>query len=157
AEPMNHDVSWFFFVARGQLDGGQLYRDFIEPNAPLASLSMIPAVVMGQLLNLGAHESIVINVLLLTWLSYLLCLPSLRRFRLQLVDMASLPIAMLLGFFILPGHNFGQREHLIAVLILPYLLSAALRSSDVRLPLGWAVAAGVLGAFAIGLKPLYLL
>lgn len=33
--PLNHDVAWFFYVARGTVfHGGVLYSDYIEPSFP---------------------------------------------------------------------------------------------------------------------------
>jgi hypothetical protein len=31
-----YDAAWFLYVAQGLLDGGELYRDFVEVNPPLA-------------------------------------------------------------------------------------------------------------------------
>src|SRR5271156_2544591 len=70
--PINQDAAWFFYVARGVMNGGGLYRDYIEPNAPLASLSLVPAVWLGRVLGLG--PGMAVEVLVLAYASLALAL-----------------------------------------------------------------------------------
>jgi hypothetical protein len=67
---------------------------------------------------------------------------------------------MLLLVFVLfglAGHDFGEREHLLLALIVPYLLVASARAAGRAIPTGAAVLAGVLAAGAFGLKPHFVL
>ena len=45
---LNHDTAWFLYVAQGMLDGGELYRDFVEVNPPLAIWLTVPIVMLSR-------------------------------------------------------------------------------------------------------------
>ncbi|MBI2256309.1 MAG: hypothetical protein HYU58_16930 [Proteobacteria bacterium] len=126
---LNHDVSYILWGAREMLHGAQFGRDIIDPNPPLAwYLSAIPV-----------------------WLAARLAIPLDLVFRLCVIFLGLLAIACvkwrwwrhpadssagevrLLAvvaasfFFLIVGHDFGQREHVASMLILPYLTAAASR------------------------------
>ena len=53
-------------------------------------------------------------------------------------------------------YDFGQREHIMAVLLLPYLFSVARRVDGRRLGNFEGVVLGIVGAVGFSLKPQYL-
>lgn len=56
-----------------------------------------------------------------------------------------------------PGEQFGQREHFMLVLALPYLLLLVLRARGCRVPLAAALAIGMAGGLGFAIKPHFLL
>ena len=59
--------------------------------------------------------------------------------------------------FDLPGQDFGEREHLLLLLALPYLLLAAARAVGREIPASHAVAIGLLAAAGLLIKPHFVL
>ena len=61
------------------------------------------------------------------------------------------------GLFAAPLRDFGQREHLLLILVVPYLLLAGHRADGGEVSRGFAIAVGLLAAFGFALKPQSLL
>ncbi|MBA5640377.1 hypothetical protein H3H37_25285, partial [Duganella sp. LX20W] len=57
----------------------------------------------------------------------------------------------------LPGYDFGQREHLALLLVLPYLAEAARRADGAAAPRGARLAVAAWATVGIALKPHFLL
>jgi hypothetical protein len=154
---INHDVSWFFYVARGVLRGGTLYRDFVEPNAPLASLSLVPAVWLTQTLGIVPGLAVELVVLAVASVSMALCVAVLCRLRLDRARLLFAVLAVTFAFAFLPGANFGQREHILAMLLTPYALAAAANLAGARMTVRLDIALGAAASIAVILKPPFIL
>lgn len=149
----NHDVSWFVMVAGLFLDGAEPYVDFIEPNAPLAWLGMVPAAWMARVFGLDPGLATILWVLVVLAWGFGLTVVLSRRLGLAPARLLVFQALVLLLILVLPGRPFGQREHLFAALAIPYVLAAALRGSDGAVR-GWlAVAVGLSAAVGAGMKP----
>jgi hypothetical protein len=127
APPLNHDVAAVLQWSQRWLAGEQLYVDLIDVNPPLIFiLNLLPAWLMS--LGLGAATAIHFCVALLGGLSW-------RLFALARERPAEGPVlrALLDGLpallLVLPGYDFGQREHLMMLAALPYLMGAVKRAS----------------------------
>ena len=156
---LNHDTAWYLHAGAQYLDGGTLYRDiFVEVNPPLAFFLTLPPVVVARLTGLFAIDLFVIYFYLLIGLSLA------ASWRLLQADPA-LPELTRRGLMILaaviatvgPADQFGQREHFLMVLTLPYLLLAALSVRGVRLPWLAALGIGLAAGLGFALKPHFLL
>ena len=44
---LNHDTAWYLYVAQGLRGGGELYRDYVEVNPPLAMWLTVPVVMLS--------------------------------------------------------------------------------------------------------------
>jgi hypothetical protein len=147
--PVNHDVAALMDVVHRWLSGERLYVDIIDVNLPLVFVIYAVPELLARVFAFAGQSAI-------TWLSisfyaaiggsFLACralvhkVPSLAR---PLTE-TLLPPTLLFLFVVLPGDNFGQREHLMMVLTAPYLLHAAGRAEGRvaaidRLPT-WAIA-----------------
>ncbi len=155
--PINVDASWFFYVARGVLQGGTLYRDYIEPNAPLASLSLLPAVLLARALAITPDMAVEVVVLAYAAVSLALCVMVLQRMRLGRKTMLQTIVILGFAFVFLPKAFFGQREHILAMLLTPYVLGSAAVCAGCRLPRGLGCGIGMVAAVAVGLKPPFVL
>lgn len=157
ARPINHDTGWFMYAARGMLAGGTLYRDFIDVNAPMAYCSMLPAAWLSTLPFFSNEAALTLSILIYILVAYILCVAVMRRMNLPARMQTLLPIALLIMMCFMPHYAFGQREHIFAVLLMPYALAAAVRSENKALPRGLAIACGIAAGLGASVKPPFLI
>ncbi len=157
AHQINHDTAWFYYVARGVLNGGMLYRDYFEANAPMASLSLVPAVLLAKLMPVGPDMAV--EIIILAFASLALALSAALLARQQVVGWRLIAVLVTLtaAFVFLPKAMFGQREHILAMFLTPYVLGCAAALSGTRLPAWLGGAIGVAASFAVALKPPFIL
>jgi hypothetical protein len=159
---INHDTAWYLHTAGKFLDGGRLYQDvFVEVNPPLGFFLTVPPVVLARLSGFFAVDLFVIYLYALTGLSLAATWRLLRSTALvsPVLGRGVIFLAALI-LTVCPADQFGQREHFLMVLALPYLTLVALRCAGVQIsgPLaGIAGAAGIAAALGFALKPHYLL
>ena len=151
---LNHDTAWYLYVAQGLRGGGELYRDYVEVNPPLAMWLTVPVVMLSGAAGLspavtlkGVFFAITAASLLLTW-RYLNMFGGLPKWTARII---LLLLAAALLF--IPGFSFGQREHLLALLFMPWFMLRVARSHGAQVSIAEAAFIGVLGAVAICLKP----
>lgn len=151
----NHDVAWVLWGTREMLGGASWGVDIIEPNPPLAWYLSMPSTALASWLDVpldwtfrvvvalaGAASAIVFTALS--------CGDS--RFRCALLCTVSGACLLLL-----PGREFGQREHLAAIAVLPYLALAGRRASGASVPSTRTVfAIGLAMGLGVALKPYFL-
>jgi hypothetical protein len=164
APPVNHDAAAVLGFARRWLEGERLYLDLIDVNPPLifllnlapaalAAWTPVPPVLALQLCVLA----VCLLALGLAW--RVLALPDgggepgARGPVERAALLAGLPLLTLAA-----GYDFAQREHLMVVAALPWLLLAARRAEGVAPPAGrgLAVAVALLAATGFALKPHFL-
>ena len=155
--PLKDDVAWLLYVARKWLGGQRLYEDLVEVNPPLIVwIYAIPAALAewtGAAPRLIAAPFFALLVLAsAAWTATLLHARA-AIFNHRLPVFALLATAMLL----LPGIEFGQREHLLLVACLPYLVLLARALDGEKEPPMTAIAAGILCGLGCALKPSFAL
>jgi hypothetical protein len=161
--PLHHDCALYLFYTGRYLDGARLYTDIAEINPPLAFWLTVPPVWAARQLAAAPGPDLlaavfVAYVVALAGLSLLLAqhlargLPGLPPRRRQALLLAAFAV-------LVPGAVavFGEREHLLVILTLPYLFLAARRTAGGRI--GWPLAAavGLLAAAGFLLKPYFLI
>jgi hypothetical protein len=152
------DTGFLLDEAARVIDGARLYVDLVEMNPPLIVLLNVAVVRFARAFGiseilayrLGCAVALLAGLLLASWMLRRL-LPgelALRR-----------AIVLLLAFalFDVVGQDFGEREHLLLALIVPYLLLAAGRAVRRAVPRVEAVLVGLLAASAFALKPQFVL
>ncbi|HLJ00843.1 MAG TPA: hypothetical protein VKT76_14090 [Bradyrhizobium sp.] len=154
--PFNVDVSWWLTVSERMLDGQRLYVDILETNPPMAGLVYWLGVVIARALGLRAEVVtdgliflLIAASLTMTW--HILRYSSLHG-RLASGALAAWT-AVLLG--ILPMYDFGQREHLALVAILPALAVYILRGNRDRVTTTAVLIAGLSAAITMNFKPYF--
>lgn len=153
----HHDIAWYLHSVAAYFEGGRLYQDvFFEVNPPLAFYLTVPPVYFARLTGLSPADAFVAYVFGLIALSLFLARRLLPVDSRRLLGRGLL-LAAMLALVIVPENGFGQREHLMLVLALPYLLLVAGRASGAKYGRLMAVAIGVLAALGFGLKPHFLL
>lgn len=151
---LNHDAAWLLHAAGRVLDGDRLYVDVDETNPPLIVwLHFVPVLLAKAA---GVSEVLAFRLLVLLAVAGSLGLSgwTLRR---------SLPgrpggrllilLAALAALLPMSGYEFGQREHLLLTMTLPYLLMAAARGAGVSIGGAPAWTAGLMAGLVIALKP----
>ena len=149
-----HDQLWFLLMARRWLGEAVLYGpQAFDSNPPaIVWLSSVP-VALGHLAHLPATLWGKLLVILLDSACLLLSFRILpRAWRpLRTWETPALLFVGIVLFAVAPARDFGQRDHLVSFLLLPYVLAASVRGRGVGLTS--RVAAGVLAAAAVCLKP----
>jgi hypothetical protein len=154
---LNHDSAWLIHGTEVFLAGGTLYRDVFELNPPLIFYETVPAVWLARLLHASSITLYIMEVFALISVSLL------AGWRVLRADAALSPwigqsVLMVAAIMLSigTGGDFGQREHLMLVFGLPYLLLAAMRARNVPIPAIGAAAIGAFAAFGFALKPHFL-
>jgi hypothetical protein len=152
------DTGFLLDAAGRVLDGARLYVDVVEINPPLIvalnALAVLAARAMGLSDILVYRVGFTAVLLALLWLSA----RWLRRV-LPLDSRLRGVLVLVLAFVLFPlaGPDYGQREHLVLALLVPYLLLGTARSMGLDVTRREAVSVGVLAGVAFALKPHFLL
>lgn len=154
------DTAWLITVARRVREGAALYsNELIEVNPPtiidFARLALTIGEGVGVTGVAGWRLLVFATELLAVALSFMV----LRR-ALDGVDrplLAPAGVALATALACLPGASFGQREHLILLLCVPYVLSTAATLDAVAVPAAARGLHGALLAVALSIKPHYIL
>jgi hypothetical protein len=154
---LNHDVAWVLYSSNLMLDGAKFGTDIIAANPPLIWwISLIPNGI-ARLLGVPPIEAFRLFVLLLAAMTLyasdrLLAErnPSFGR---------RIPFIAVAAYLLTIGvhRDFGQREHLALMLLLPYILAVALRMDGRSLPSGVGISIGACAGLGVAFKPYFLL
>jgi hypothetical protein len=158
SQTVNNDVAWYVYSAGAWLDGGRLYRDiFFEVNPPLTLYLTAPAVYLAKLAGLFPVHVYLVYVFVLIALSLALFQRVIARLpSASPASVRGLVLAGLLALVIAPAGDFGQREHLMMILCLPFVALLAQRASGGIF--GWPLAAviGAMAGLGFAIKPHFL-
>lgn len=155
APPMNHDVAAVLTFSERWLAGERLYHDLIDVNPPLVFvLNLLPAAIAAvtPLDGPGAFQLCMLLLCALVWRLTVL----LRRGRDEGPVESAMLAAVIPLALVLPGYDFGQREHLMAILALPYALLAARRIEGPPAGRWMTLGVALLAAIGFALKPHFL-
>ena len=155
---IDSDVSWFLTLAEKFLDGRFSPDDMVDPNPPIAILSLVPAFPLARLLHAPVEAVLVAFVLAFALLSiglsgYILRFGAAR---------GALERALLLngGIYLLlvtPALVFAQREHLALLAMAPMLAALAVDRGKDSPPRVVRLLAGFGCAVAVSFKPFFAL
>ena len=171
---VGHDQLWCLYAAQRILHGTKLYGpELLESNPPLIMGMLLIPVGLSNLLGIPATLLFKLGVIATEIVSATLSVHLLRRLSpsLTAARLWALAFIFITVFAALPARDFGQRDHLLAILCLPYVLAAALDSqigdrrgtppdARPRTPtLGTVrnILVGVLAGIGISLKPHHIL
>jgi hypothetical protein len=153
------DTGFLLDAAGRVLDGAVIYRDVVEINPPLIIWLNMLAVAASRLSGLSDILVYRAGFTLLVFGCLVVAMMVMRRFLLpgEARPQRLLLAALLFVLFALPGRDYGEREHLVLGLVLPYVFLAAARAGGAFVTPGWGWAAGVLAGLGFALKPHFLL
>lgn len=154
--PINHDTAWYLIATRNWLAGARLYVDIYEVNPPLNFYYTVPAVALSDTLGISDTNAQVLVTASITFASLFWCWTIIRQRTHLALPRQVLFLAGLGAATILPATgNVAQREHLLVLLLLPWLLGQLPGGAPER---GTApVARAAVAALGICLKPFFLL
>ena len=153
APPLNHNVAATLQFSQRWLAGERLYSDLIDVSPPLIFvLNLFPAWIAAAT-PLGAIAALRLCILAYGGFCWWLALRIRDRAAEGPVERAFLDVLPALFLFD-AGYDFGQREHLMALAALPYVLAGARRAAG-EVPRG-RIAASVLAGVGFALKPWFL-
>ena len=152
------DTGFLLEEAARVLGGARLYVDLVDMNPPLTVILNMAAVLLARHLGLseilvyrlGCTVALLGMLLLVAWLLRRL-LPD------ELVLRRAIVLLLAFALFGLAGLDFGEREHLLLALVVPYLLLAAARANGRRIPAIAAALIGLLAGSAFAVKPHFVL
>ena len=161
---VGHGQLWCLYVAQRILHGTKLYGpELLESNPPLIMVLLLAPAALSQFLHLPITALFKLGVLSLEAASAIVSLRILRRIQPSLTPskLWELAFFFLVIYAVVPARDFGQRDHLLAILCLPYVLAAALdaESHHPHQPLSRTLALliGIAAGLGICLKPHHIL
>ncbi|MFZ5450827.1 MAG: hypothetical protein ACOZF2_02975 [Thermodesulfobacteriota bacterium] len=148
----------FLYLAERFLDGAQLYVDILEINPPLIYYLFMVPVWLSRKINLPVAWVFYLFVISLAALSSWLCWRLWQQVLPSATDITRRTLILVLIFCLMVYFlgNFGHREHLIYLLIMPYVFAAAVRSENQPISRIMAISIGIMAGLAIALKPYFL-
>ncbi len=159
ARPATADMGLFLYAAARVLDGAQLYRDVVEINPPLIIVLNLPVVAFARATQLP--EFLVYRLATAAVVAALLVYSSRLVLRYVFPDEPGrgryLALLLCFALFALARIDYGQREHFVLALLLPYVWLVAAERYGRRPPSLEAGGIGVLAAVAVALKPHFVL
>lgn len=155
--PLKDDVAWLLWVAKKWLGGRDLYVDLVEVNPPLVIwLYAIPAAFSNWLDVAPKLTSTLFFATILVGSAWWTA--NLLHGRASLFDRRA-PVFSIIAILllVLPGVEFGQREHLLAASVLPYIALFVRALEGEAEPRVQASLAGTVAALGCAMKPSYAL
>ncbi|MCK4607926.1 MAG: hypothetical protein KAT71_00430 [Gammaproteobacteria bacterium] len=154
---LSPDVSFLLHITQKMLHGGRYYYNFFEINPPLILYLYTPPVVIAHLLHCGFFIPIRTYVFAIAAGSLILCNWLLRKIFAQENNYSHGPLllAITFAFVLMPGMQFGQREHIMIMLVVPYFLLVSLRLTGKSLEIWQLVFIGILAGIGFALKPYF--
>lgn len=151
----NHDVAWVLWGARAMMHGATYGTDIIEPNPPLAWYLSMPTTALSEWLGVPLDLPFRIMLGLLGALSAA-SLIWLRPAKISALQALVLAVVAAVGMVVLVGREFGQRDPIAIILVLPYLALSGRRLDSEPAPPASAVVIGLVGGLGFALKPYFL-
>jgi hypothetical protein len=157
--PLNHDAAALLHYAQRWLAGERLYVDLIDINPPLVfMLDLVPAAI-ARLTPVPAPSALMLCMLAWIVFGFVLCWRLLRVApgTVSAIHRYLFPPLFLFLMIVYPGSEFAQREHLMIVSTLPYLLLAQARMEGRETLRSLVLATALFAAVGFALKPHFLM
>lgn len=151
----NSDIGWLTLASSRLLAGGTYAKDFFEINPPLILYLYFPAVILSHILSISIFTAVQFYVFTLILFSLSICFELIKNIFKNDSSLAFIFfIALCTIFLLLPASEFGQREHLLIILALPYFLLSA---NEHRYPAKFNFLIGLLAGLGFAIKPYFLI
>lgn len=155
---LNWDVSWLIHATRRLMAGGTYIKDFPDINPPMILYLTIPVILLSKFLSITTIVAMRLYIFLMASVSLCMCYSLIKNIFSQKDRGRGYLFLIILAviFLILPIYEFGQREHVMVILIMPYLLAATYRLQGGKINLWFAIVIGLLAGAGFCIKPFFL-
>lgn len=153
---VNGNVAWLLIAAGRMIDGQPLVQAIYETNPPLTILLYAPHMLVTKTFGLPPEVGPMLVTLIMLLLSLIASAKILARFEsLNSAERTTFLLAQTAALTSLSAIYFMDREHLMLMALIPFLLAQIALTEKIRLPpiLLWPVM--ILGTIAILVKPQY--
>ena len=153
---LNHDATLNLEIGRYLLEGRIPYLDYYEINPPLVQyLNILPAYI-SQVTSINPITVYLllmfVTVMYIAWLSYRLGYPIIKSNDGLIAYLIPLIIIII---SLETRRDFGQRDHLVVLLLIPYLLLRILRWEKHTIGITSVISIGVMAGLGLGIKPYF--
>jgi hypothetical protein len=156
---LNWDVSWLIHASSRWFAGGSYSQDFFDPDPPMILYLSLPVSLIAKQFSLSLTETFRGYLFCLCAISLLSChqlLKSIFSVKDKLVSRFFLATIAFV-FLLIPTYELGQRENLLLILMMPYLLCAHLRIENKNINRYFGIFIGLFAAFGFALKPYFII
>jgi hypothetical protein len=155
--PFNHDEAYFIAGAAQLLDGGRFGKDVIDINPPHIYWMSTAPIWLAR--PIGARSDIVATFFtgVMAAASLIACERLIASGGSHRPSPRGLVLVAAGIVLFAPGYDFGQREHWMLLLTMPYIIARSRRAEDIALFGTAASLIGVAACFGFCMKPYYLL
>jgi hypothetical protein len=155
---LNWDVGWLLHSTELALQGKTYSQDFFSPNPPIVLLLYLPVVLLSKLPYISIMLAFKLYIFLLSAISLWLCsIFAWKIFTTEDNFLGGCFLVILSSLFlVLPMAQLGQRDCLLLVFIMPYVLAIAYRLEGNTPSAGLAVVVGLFAGCGVAMKPQFL-
>lgn len=152
------DVSYLLHATNQILQGGHYAIDIFETNPPMILYLYSPVIFLAKIMSVHLTVAVQIYMFFLMSVSAIICLALLKAIINDAKDyyLSLFICGILFVLSIFSVVMFAQREHLLLIFMLPYLLCAALRLDHKSVNPWLAVVVGLFAGFGFAIKPYFL-
>jgi hypothetical protein len=150
------DVAILTHFAERMLSGAPMSEAYYEVNPPMSMIIYIPVIWMKHLLKLTMYDAHMIYVQMLTLISLGMTWGLLKRLPFPEIKQKHFIFGLLvIGLIMVPNFSFGDREHIIMLGLIPFMLVQAALHLRADIPKSLSIPALVFGTIGIMVKPHY--
>ncbi len=156
---LNADVASLLYDTELFLSGGTYVKDFFETNPPMIFILYMPIVFFHKLTSFDIRSLTYFYIFIITFISLIFCNGLLKNI-LSKEDVFlknTMMFMLVFAFLIVPLGDFGQREHLLVMLCMPYLFAVVSRAKHISIPFLQACLIGLMAGLVFSLKPFFLI
>ncbi len=153
--PLCPDNEWLIYSAQSMLNGSEIYKEVMETNPPLIIILTSIPVYFSNVTSIPTHYTFLFFIFILIAISLHLILQILKS--VQFTDSKTLKylyIGLSAILLIIPAWDFGEREHLMIIFILPYIILMMFRDK-IKNSNSLLVYISLFAIFGFNLKPYF--
>lgn len=156
--PVNPDTSWLIICAKRLLAGGNYFQDFFEVNPPASIYIYIPIVLIAKWLPFNVLLITQGYIFFIALVSFILCTSIINEIlKDQAVLACWIKAALFWLYLILPAFAFGEREHIVIMLVMPYVFLIPTLIQQQPVSITKRINVSLFAAIAFLIKPFFLL
>lgn len=150
------DIAILTHFAERMLSGAAMSDAYYEVNPPMSMIIYTPVVWMKNLLNLPMYTAHIVYVQILMLISLGMTWGLLRRLPLPEIKQKYFIFGLLvIGLIMVPNFSFGDREHIIMLGLIPFVLVQAALHLRADVPKTLSIPALIFGTIGVLVKPHY--